>query len=509
MSTPSFDLAERPWIEVRVGERTGLLGLRELFLRAHELDDVQVSLPPAGAALWRILVVLAARITGLDRQDGDIEDWEGERESALAAGHFDPDSVRRYFDRYADRWDLFGPRPWLQEPALAEQCRATSGLNKLVLVRPAGNNQVWFDHHHAGHADPVPVPEAIGYLLTALYYGPSGRCTARTVGDQTEANSTAGPLRGTVSFHPVGGNVFESLVTGIPHLGRMDGVDEAPWECAEPGCPLGVPPRSAGIAGVLTGRFRHAVLLRPSVDGTAVSDAWLTWGWRKPHAEVRDPFLIYRFNKDGVLYTRPADSDRAVWRDLDALLTDGTDSGPGDHRRPEVFNGLTYVPREVRERLSVRCFGFDQDGQTRDRAWFIAMTPPVLGLLDTEAATYVGRMRHTAEQVESNMRWALRSAWIAINDPSNGNGDPARKKIGNGPWPQRAASAFWPLAEQRFWRRVHARDFTGHDRDFIRAGLQVFDQVTDPVAARPRAKRAIENARGLIFRAALTSPGKE
>lgn len=517
MSSPSYDLTTQPWIQVRGSAETEHVGLRELFLRAHELDDVLVSLPPAGAGLWRLLVVMAARITGLDRQDGGVdgvEDWEDARETVMSAGRFDPGAVKRYFDEHADRMDLFGDRPWLQESALAEQCRDSSGLNKLVLVRPAGQNQVWFDHHHAGQADPVSVPEAIGYLLTALYYGPSGRCTARTVSGRTEANTTAGPLRRTVSFHPLGRSVFESLVTGIPFMGAMDGVDAAPWEVTEARHALGIPPVPAGVGGVLAGRFRHAVLLKPNEDGTAVTDAWLTWAWRQPHGEARDPYLIYQYGKDGSPYERGADADRALWRDLDALLNQGTGTGQGDYRRPAVFDGLAFVPQEVREGLRVRAFGFDQDGQTRDRHWFTAITPPVLGLLDTESATYVARMRATAEQVHSYMRWALRKAWVAINDPSNGDREPARRELRNAgydkvPWFAKASASYWPRAEQEFWRRVHARAFDGYDRDFVHAGLTAFDEVTDAAGARPRAKRAIENARGLIYRAAVSSRRKE
>jgi CRISPR system Cascade subunit CasA len=506
---PSFDVATTAWLPVRRGEAGETVGLRELFRRAHELTDVEAALPPAASGLWRLLTVIAARITGLDAQDTGSGPWRTRRERELDRGHFDPAAVDAYFDRYADRFDLFDDvRPWLQDPRLAGECAKSSGLNKLVLSRPAGNNQVWFDHHHNGRLDPITPAEAIFFLVAQLYYGPSGRCTSRTVRGRSEANSTAGPLRGVVSFHPVGRNVFESLLVGIPFVGRSPGQDQAPWETDLPD-PLGVPPVPAGVAGVLSGRFRHAILLKPGPDGGNVTDAWITWAWREPHSPVEDPYLIFQQNKQGELYARGADSGRALWRDLDALLL--KDVGIEHRRRPRVFDAIAEgLSWELQDVLRVRAYGFDQDGQTRDRQWFTAVTPPVLDLLnDPAAAAGVSRVREAAERAERHLRGALRTAWVAINDPSNGNGPPARKDIPPGPWPARAAARYWPQAEARFWRRVHDRDFDEAPREYVRLALAVYDQVTDQAGSRPRARRALERARGFIFQAAGTPPVKE
>ena len=43
-----------------------------------------------------------------------------------------------------------------------------------------------------------------------------------------------------------------------------------------------------------------------------------------------------------------------------------------------MFTDLPGIPREAAAALRVRAFGFDQDGQTIDRQWFTATTPPVL-----------------------------------------------------------------------------------------------------------------------------------
>ncbi|MDB4873165.1 MAG: CRISPR-associated protein Cse1 family, partial [Gemmatimonadales bacterium] len=456
---------------------------------------------------WRLLTVLAARVTGLDAAGrGGVESWHARREQLLNVGAFDPNMIDTYFERYRDRFDLFQPqRPWLQDPRLAEECLKSSGLNKLVMSRPAGNNQPWFLHHHDQMLAPIPAEEAVLHLIAQLYYGPSGRCTSRTVGGRSEANTTAGPLRSVVSFHPVGAHVFESLVAGIPYPGRGGkGVDAAPWELDELPDPLGVPPVPEGVGGILAGRFRHALLLTPGPDGRSVVDARITWAWREPHPIKEDPYLVVQTNKQGELYARQASADRGLWRDLDSLLLE--DVGIEHRTRPRVLDEAQHLPDELLDRLRVRAFGFDQDGQTRNKQWYCATTPPVLDLLRDDAASAgVSRTREAAERAERHLRGALRTAWTAINDPSNGNGKPARKEIGTGRWPATAAARYWPLAEASFWRRVRTRDFDDPANEFVKLALEVFDQVTEQAGVRPRARRAVERARGYIFQALNSS----
>ncbi|WP_084962972.1 type I-E CRISPR-associated protein Cse1/CasA [Thermoactinospora rubra] len=487
----TYDLLTREWLPVRAGGTRSKAGLLELYLRAHEIDDIEVPLPPGASGLWRVLTVIAARVTGLDTDP----DWFDRRKRVLEEGHFDADEVKGYFERYAGRFDLFdtGGRPWLQDPRLREQCPKSSGINRLLLTRPSGNNQVWFTHISDLDARPVPADEAVWHLLAQLYYGPSGRCTARTVKGRTEANTKAGPLRSVISFHPVGRNVFESLVAGIP---ESDNFGVAPWEADELPDPLGLPQN----VNILTGRFQHAILLQPSADGECVVDAWLTWAWRDREFPGRDPYLIYQRSKQNQEYARPAKATRALWRDFDALLLEDV----GDERasRPAVLRNAEELRDGLLPHLRVRAYGFDQDGQTRDKEWTVALTPPIGDLItDYELARAVSDMRRLAERLELHLERALRNAWIAINDPSNGDSPPQRREVSEGPWPARGAFRYWASAERIFWERVQTRDFDKARNEFLHLALDVYDEVTSNAGALPRAKRAIEQNRPYIIAA--------
>ena len=374
--------------------------------------------------------------------------------------------VNEYFARWADRFDLFHPvRPWLQDPRLRAQCAKTSGINKLAFDRPAGSNQVWFGHFSDTQPEPVPAGEAALHLIAQLYYGASGRCTSRTVGSTTEANTNAGPLRQILSYHPIGRTVFETLLAGLPQPSDrprdVAGVpDECPWESGELPDPLGPPPVVTWPGGMLTARQRHAVLLVPDDDGANAVDAYVTWAWRTPATTHQDLYAIGHLSKeDQRWYGRRANADRALWRDLDSLLRLGDDvTGRG---RPRVFSGCQNLPYV--DSLRVRAYGFDQDGQTRDRQWFVATTPPVLSWmeeLDPDAANAAEVAHEAAEQVASQLAYALREAWKTV----------AHKE---GQWPTRAATYYWPRAEDEFWRIAEsptAENLAGALTSFVSIG---------------------------------------
>jgi CRISPR system Cascade subunit CasA len=500
MAAQSFPVDDRAWLPVHAGGRSAAVGLRELLVDAHRWEDLSVPVPPAAAGLWRILYVLAARVSGLDDPALSGDEWLERRERLVAAGRFDAATVDAYFQRYAGRFDLFDrARPWLQDPRLAVECLKTAGVNKLVLGRPAGNNQVWFGHVTDQQPGPLSSAEAVWWLVAQLFYGPSGRCSSRVVRGESFANSTAGPLRSVVSFHPLGRTVFESLVAGIPApdtaAGLAESLDACPWEREELPDPLGVPPQRGWPGGLLAGGFRHAVLLVPDAAGEQVTDAYLTWAWRRPSAPVRDPYVIWRQNRQGGWYAQSADADRAVWRDLDALLHHADALRPVD--RPQVIDGFRDLPYAGQVRL--RALGFDQDGQTRDRQWFAATTPPVLQWLedqDAEAAQGIGQVRQVAETIAGRLRVALRDAWRHATGPGAARGE----RSGDGPWGAAAAALYWPAAEREFWRRVDSREFTGAWSSFVRLALSVLDAVTDQHQHNLRFARAVDGARTIIAR---------
>lgn len=517
-----WDVREQPWIPVRftTGAR-GSVGLRELFHRAHEIEDVEVPVPPAASGLLRILAAMASRIarSGGQRLDDPALlrsplQWMRLRDRVLEARAFDPEAVDAYFDVEvaAERWDLFGEkRPFLQDPRLRKECLDpsgapnTSGVNKLVFGRPTGENgAVLFGHFTDVEPVPVATSEAVWHLIAQLYYGPSGQCTPRRITDHRTGSQDAGPLRKTISFHVWADDLFTTLVLGVPapndQMGQ--GQDLCPWEdeaLPEPLAPL----RPLTWPGRwLTGRARHAVLLEPSGDGTAVADAYVTWATHEPAQTTPDPHVVLNASRTGgPPYARMADGQRALWRDLDALLL--KDDGQG--QRPWVFEDLPYA---LAPDLRVRAYGFDQDGQQRDRGWFEASTPPVLawqegaGAVGDLMAWHVCACHEAAEAVGSRLEFAAKLAWKLTTDPPEDMSAKVRLDPKHpGPWAPQAKGRFWHEAERTFWALLtpeQAESGADAHEPFVRIALSALDAVMGGARADLRGARARARARGAI-----------
>jgi CRISPR system Cascade subunit CasA len=493
VSKPSFDLRTRPWAPVRwktspdgtlpsATDRADKLGLEDLLVHSHEIESLLFGPPPALSGLLRLLYALTARVTGLDEAE-DEDDWHDRRCEVLENG-IDPDQVRKYFDRLPGRFDLFSERPFLQDPRLAEESPKRPGVNKLIFGRPAGNNAVWFGHHWDSSPVPVDTAEAFAHLLIWLYYGPSGRCATRTHGSESKADVSAGPLRSSLSYHPVGRSLLETLLAGLTppgeHVSRAD--DPCPWEVDELPDPTAPPPPYSGPCSQLTGGWQHALLLFPDDTGDHVVDACITWARRHKAPSTDDPYVIHQLSKQGNVYARPADAGRALWRDLDALLLlDRT--GSAQVKRPKVFDYTDELGL-----FHIQALGFEQDGKTKDIQFVSSLTPqPIRQIRDDDpnTARAIGDLRAAGEMYGQRLEYAVKSAWAGATD----------RKAGPCAWLEEAAALYWPRAEDVFWKRLGAEDFTDGWRDFLSLAHETFSTVTDGYVRGPRAARAIERAR--------------
>ncbi|WP_308409282.1 type I-E CRISPR-associated protein Cse1/CasA [Streptomyces sp. BV129] len=515
-----FDLRDEPWIPVRLASGEALrLGLRDVFKRAHEISDLELPVAPAAAGLLRILAAITSRIG----RDGDvalgdarvgehIEDWMALRRQVLGRGMFDQEVVDRYFDEEvpAGRFDLFdAERPFLQDPRLVAECVGPkgeanpSGVNKLVFGRPTGvNGAVLFGHHTDAAPVPVPAAEATWHLIAQLYFGPSGQCTPRRITDNRTGSTDAAPLRKTLSYFAWAPELFATLVLAVPRPdveADWEATDACPWE-ENLNSPLGPMTPLTWPGRLLTGQFRHAVLLVPSADRRTVTDAYITWATHEPARVTRDPYLILDRRKDGDFQPREADGSRALWRDLDSLLLK---TNRRDAQRPPILEAL---PKRLGP-MRVRAYGFEQDGQQKDSIWFQSTTPPVLQWQeesDPAMARHIKRCHEAAEDTGDRLDFAAKIAWKIAADATTDTSPKARIRLDArkpGPWASAAVNRYWPAAEDEFWR-LATPEHIGTDvtRPFIEAALTALDEAIGQVSrADIRVARARSRARGILL----------
>ncbi|MFR9727888.1 type I-E CRISPR-associated protein Cse1/CasA [Saccharopolyspora sp. MS10] len=507
---PSFDLAERGFCRVRwrpgrsPGNPDAPVGFRDLLVRAADIADVEVPHPPALAGLLRVLTVMAARIGGLDALDRRT-DWEDARLAVLDKGKFDPGAVQQYFAQHEGRFELFhtaSSTPFLQDPRLLDECRTvkgeatSSGVNKLGLGRAAGQSFVWLAHTVDEQPPPLAAADAVFALLAWLYFGVPGRCTPRRVGETAAADTKAGPLRGTVSYHPVGESLFETLVLGVPFVPSSE-PDPALWE-DEPRDPCALPPPGTGVGGLLANRFQHAVLLEPDEAGGSVVDARITWAWRLPRGPAQDPYLIYRTSKDGLPYPQPAEASRAAWRDLDCLI-----GKHEDHQRPVVFEGLDDLMSGQGRAVRIKALGFEQDrSQAKDKQFYSGTTPAKQELWQQVDPDRFGRLRSARMAAEVrgwHLRGALTEAWweLVRVRPSRAG----KSRDGGVPWLHSSMSDYWERAEHHFWQAISTEqppNFNIVNR-FIHLALKSYDTATGMVRRTPEEIKIIERNRRRLW----------
>ncbi|MER7811885.1 type I-E CRISPR-associated protein Cse1/CasA [Streptomyces sp900116325] len=506
---PTYAIDKEPCVPVRLtGGRQESLGLRDVLIRAHEIEDLALPLPPAVSTLLRLLVAVTARITALDDPDMATGEWTAHRRRLLQQpSGFDPSAVHRYFDRYV--WDLFDTaRPFLQDPRLAGQCQERAGVNKLVFGRPAGNNLAWLSPHHDTHPEPVPCDQALWHLLVHHSYGASGTCSARTAGDVSSGNGTAGPLRSTISFHPLGRTLYETLLAGLPQPADdwPETADRCPWEEPELPDPTAPLPPVTWPGRLLTGRSRHAILLVPDHDGRHVIDAYLTWATQHPKLQARDPYLIHHFDPDKPvsqrLTPRKADADRALWRDLDALLLAGDETSAV--QRPAVFSTVNDLPGDLRARLRVRVCGFDQDGKTNNRIWYTALTPPIWPWVqenDPSVAKRIAECRIAADDTGSRLFKVSKEAWHETAFPPRDTAGGKKMPRHMPAWTLRTSAQYWPRAEATFWRLIDQPSQPA-PAAFAADAITALREVTRPAIAQHfRAARAVARAVATLRRA--------
>jgi CRISPR system Cascade subunit CasA len=335
---PSFDLTHEPWLPcLRLDGKREAVGLRDALLRAHEFRELRDVSPLVTVALHRLLLAIIHRV--YDPQT--LDDWQW----LWRAGRFDPVPLVTYLDQWRERFDLFHPeRPFYQDARLVDEVNDVSGVARLTTgTQPI---DTLFDHqicpYRREEVWPIlTAPEAARLLVAIQCYAISGGAGYR----QTV-------LARGISFLPLGGNLFETLLLNtMPPEERGSEFfnrDSTPsWESNETGTNGNRRPR--GYLDYLTAQSRRILF-----DATAEAGKQLIRHFRFKMGRTLElpegcyePTAAYRI--------RPAEralqfeAGRALWRDSHVLLHLRRSAGNADEfRGPAV---IAFVQRLVADAI--------------------------------------------------------------------------------------------------------------------------------------------------------------
>ena len=296
------------------------IGIRDVFLQAHEITDLQCQSPLEEYAVFRLLVAITMDILRPER-------WV-DRGNLLEKGRFNPQMVENYIcqcEKDGPRFDLFDPvHPFMQtayEAALDE--KASKPVATLSVSLPSGNNHIFLDHRP--ESIPVMSPaEAFRALITLYVF-----CTAAAQGYPSGVNNTP-----PVYTRILGGTLYETLILNMlgtkEHPQIEDGYDAAPWRTETKVIPKEEAASISMMEG-LTWMPRRACLLRD--DDGLIRKVALQQGRNFRGNELwRDPHVAYYCSKKGEWISQKPQAGRALWRDISTLLADSVN----EHYRPPL-----------------------------------------------------------------------------------------------------------------------------------------------------------------------------
>ena len=413
----SFNLIEEPWIPcVRAGAtQPDMLGLRDVFARAGEIEEVVDPSPLVTISLHRLLLAILHRCFGPRNAQEWAKHWK--------QGAWDKGVLGQYLTTWQARFDLFDEEyPFYQTPGLDPDYAGT--ITKLTheLASPA-NKALLFDHTVEGTAAFSPA-QAARYLLACQSFHVGGLVSLHRYEDKnTHKSASASPLtKGAVTLVK-GINLFGTLMLNLHQYSPASEEpfhaepDDAPaWERDQPTSVGERHPR--GYLDLLTWQSRR-ILLYPEThtrDTVCVRKVTIMKGYQFPDVDERhnrETMLAFRRNEKAPMGHDPWPviqfrEGRSAWRDSLALFQ----SVSGQHDRPKVLTWLDELAdKELIDRSST--FPLQIYGMSTDQAnvlfWRHERLPLPLAYLSDEVL--LGSLRlalELTEQVAGALRGGIR-----------------------------------------------------------------------------------------------------
>jgi hypothetical protein len=208
---PDYNLATEQWLPIITPSGIEKVGLREFFIRAHEIRDVAIPNPLLRAATRRYLIALTADIVNRDRQ-ATQKYWKSAHEKNSG---FTETQVEATLTAHANHLYLWHPEtPFLQDMRLlacAVDLNNVLPMTDMVLHLPSGSSMAWWVKPGEPALKNDFHPDVVALLLIARwFYAPNGNCGAVTLLDgKTVVTSHAG-------------GAFAETITTITHAFRVD-----------------------------------------------------------------------------------------------------------------------------------------------------------------------------------------------------------------------------------------------------------------------------------------------
>ena len=175
---PRFNLIDEPWIPVCMVDGTfGEVSLRELFKKTASIRAIAGDIPQQAAPILRLCLAIVYRTYALVREDylrhdeevDPIELWQEVWED----GAFDLSLLNSYFDQVHDRFDLFGPKPFMQVVGLEYAAKEYDPVSEFIADVPKPEKFL-FSMRSKAAPETITFAEAARWFLFCLAFDCAG-----------------------------------------------------------------------------------------------------------------------------------------------------------------------------------------------------------------------------------------------------------------------------------------------------------------------------------------------
>lgn len=319
----NLNLCTDPWLPVRMSSGACVrVSLEEFFSKAHEISDLILAAHER-ISIMRLLICITQR--ALDGPE-DREEWEDCKDDIIP-------KTQRYLEKWRPAFNLLGEDGAFLQPSGVEACKAEDwgALSKISLSSAEGNTSALFDNA-AGTERFVPLSQAAIDLIAFQNFAPGGTIGVTIwAGEQTGVKSPdfapAGPCVPASAIHlfVCGENFLDTLwynlctIEEITHY--RSGMGLPVWELMPK-----YMDHEAAVQNATNTYLGRLVPLSRVVKISTNGDTCLVSKGISYPVYSGDTLICYEStmsvarSKDNKLRIVGANIDRAMWRNLPALL---------------------------------------------------------------------------------------------------------------------------------------------------------------------------------------------
>ena len=461
-----YNLIEKPWIPCKlINNELRYLGLKNVFLMASEIKEIQAELPPMTASILFILLAILYRTQKIETDNDWEELWENNT--------FNQEELEKYFNDWYDRFDLFDDEhPFLQDPKIGKREKDLKNLKggevqikpitSLILHSSSGDAATLFDHTLEDEGKIFNLDEISRLLLMFQNFSLGGMTSASVSIDKYYKDS---PHARGVTFFIRGINLFQTLILNLIARNewtiKSTSKDIPAWENEDPFEDDRINPE--GMIDFLTWQSRRIQLIPEVVNGRTIIRSLLVNPGLGISDELINPFFSVFLNevKTGKIEKKILrfSESKALWRDSTVLVEPSSKL----RKPPETLTWVNSLRAEniVQGEISLLAFGLCTDPGKKKAFFYRAETFnfPIIYLKNEGLRNLLNRGLDLAKDVHAQLWGALKQMAgliVAFNaDKSEGRkASPIDEQNLMNHWG--TEDYYWNNLEVLFYRFLHS-----------------------------------------------------